>query len=235
MPAQSSPNHSVSTPQSSHFALPSTPPSSKTDMTSPPPTNSREKTVPAHTVLPANSLKRTHFQLALPSDTSNGSPHKRAKKLMTTATASISQEVEDLRSHRTLQLARATRDAFAAGVRYRHLRLREIELMRIMATDEYEEAEALLKAADRQIGEVKHILNCEGRGSFNIGIKIFPEDNNNSEGTDSYSGPDNTGGDRLANFPEDDNNSEGTDYYSGLDSTGGDRLASPSPSGSDDV
>ncbi|KAI6037314.1 hypothetical protein BKA83DRAFT_18466 [Pisolithus microcarpus] len=86
---------------------------------------------------------------------------------MTTATASISEEVEDLCSHRTLQVARATRDALAASFRYRRLRLREIKLMRTIAIDDYEEAEALLKAADRQVREIKHILNSEGRGLFN--------------------------------------------------------------------
>ncbi|KAI6026894.1 hypothetical protein BKA83DRAFT_4588979 [Pisolithus microcarpus] len=95
-----------------------------------------------------------------------------------------------------LQLAHASRDAFAAGIQYHRLCLQEIEMMRIMVTDEYEEAEALLKAADCQIGQVKHSLNCEGRGAFNISIKIVPPNDNNSKDTDYYSGADSTGGDR---------------------------------------
>lgn len=175
-------------------------------MTGPPQAgSSTEKMVPGDTALPAKPLERTHFQFALPSDTRGGSPHKRVKKVMTTASASISEEVETLRSHRTLELARASREAFAAGVRYHRLRLREIELMRIMATDEYEEAEALLKAADRQIGEIRHILNCEGRGALNTSINMFPPNDNNSEDTDCYSGADSA------------------------------EFASPTPSGSDDT
>ncbi|KAI5986598.1 hypothetical protein EDD15DRAFT_2373032 [Pisolithus albus] len=144
----------------SHFTLPLTPPSSKTDMTSAPRAKLGGTTTLCHGTPPTNGLKHPHFQLALPSDRNGISPPKRVKKLMMTATASLSEDVEELRSQRRLHIARATRDALAASLRYHQLRLREIELMRTMAIDECEEAEALLKAADRQVGEVKHILNC---------------------------------------------------------------------------
>ncbi|KAI6100206.1 hypothetical protein F5141DRAFT_324555 [Pisolithus sp. B1] len=207
MLTQSSGDHSLSTPKSSHFALPAMPPpSSKTDMANLP-TGPGANTVLGHAALPTNSLKRTHFQPALPSDGGSSSPHKSVKKLMTTTTASVSEEVEVLRSHRTLQVARATRNELAASVKYHRLRLQEIELMRTMVIDECEEAEALLKAADRQIGEIKHTLNCEGRGALNFGIQHLPAGDGSNRDADC----------------------------SGSECSEGEDFASPAPSTSDDT
>jgi len=36
--------------------------------------------------------------------------------------------------------------------------------MRVVATDRCDQAEAFLQKADRQIGEIKHILHCSGIG-----------------------------------------------------------------------
>lgn len=53
-----------------------------------------------------------------------------------------------------LQLAQASQEAFAAHAKYRRLRIQEIEVMCLIAVDEYEEAEAAIQNADRQVGEV---------------------------------------------------------------------------------
>ena len=74
-----------------------------------------------------------------------------------------SSELEDLHSLCMLQLARASREAFAAHAKYRHLRIQEIEVMHLIAVNEYEEAEAAVQNADRQVGEVQHLLTNDGR------------------------------------------------------------------------
>ncbi|KAI6030265.1 hypothetical protein EDC04DRAFT_2898410 [Pisolithus marmoratus] len=170
-------------------------------MTSPPQTELEENTVQPHSTLLTNGLKHPHIQLVLPFDRSGGSPHKRIKKLMTTvrriverllhliidsdiqATASVSEEVKVLRSQCRLQVAWATQDALAAGLRYQQLHLQEIKLMQTIAIDDCKEAEALLKAADHQVGEVKLALNCEGRGLLNPSIPLLPRGNDNDEDT----------------------------------------------------
>ena len=62
-----------------------------------------------------------------------------------------------------LQLARASREAFVAHAKYRCLRIQEIEVMRLIAVDEYEEAEVAVRRADHQIGEVWHLITSEGK------------------------------------------------------------------------
>ena len=54
-----------------------------------------------------------------------------------------------------LNLARLTRDAFAAKPRYRSIRIKELEMMQAIATDQYEETQSLLRKAEWQIGEIK--------------------------------------------------------------------------------
>ena len=61
------------------------------------------------------------------------------------ASAIRSQEVEDLHSLRMLELARASLDAFAANEKYRRLRICELDIMRTVAVDEFEEAVVLRK------------------------------------------------------------------------------------------
>ena len=65
-----------------------------------------------------------------------------------------SSELEDLHSLCMLQLAQASREAFATHAKYWHLRIQEIEVMCLIAVDEYEEAEAAIQNADHQVGEV---------------------------------------------------------------------------------
>ena len=76
--------------------------------------------------------------------------------------AVLPNEVEDLHSHNMLQLARASRDAFAAYLRFHRLRVKELDMMRTIAADECEQAEVFLRKADWQIGEIKHVLDREG-------------------------------------------------------------------------
>ncbi|KAI9568507.1 hypothetical protein HD554DRAFT_2172292 [Boletus coccyginus] len=78
--------------------------------------------------------------------------------------AKESKEVENLHSFRMLQLAHASRDAFAASVWYHRLRLKELEIMRTIATDRCDQAKVWLKQADWQIGEIKHILDRDRTG-----------------------------------------------------------------------
>ena len=64
------------------------------------------------------------------------------------ASARRAQEVGDLHLLRMLQLARASRSAFATHVTYCCLRLQEIEVMCTIVVDECEEAETCLRKAD---------------------------------------------------------------------------------------
>lgn len=90
------------------------------------------------------------------------------------ASAIRSQEVEDLHSLCMLELARASLDAFAANEKYRRLRIRELDIMRTVAVDEFEEAVVLRKKAERQIGEVRHMLSSGGTDVLGQQVKLFP-------------------------------------------------------------
>ena len=70
--------------------------------------------------------------------------------------------VEDLHTLRMLQLARASRQAFAASVKYRLSRIHELDVMRTVAHDEYEEAVTLLNKADIQVGQMHQFLVTNG-------------------------------------------------------------------------
>jgi hypothetical protein len=76
----------------------------------------------------------------------------------------LPEEAEDLHSHDMLQLARASRDALAAYLRFHRLRVKELDMMRAIAANECDQAEIFLRKAEWQIGEIKHILNHEGGG-----------------------------------------------------------------------
>ncbi|KAG9311276.1 hypothetical protein JVU11DRAFT_8362 [Chiua virens] len=78
--------------------------------------------------------------------------------------ANRTDEVENLHSLRMLQLARTSRDAFAVRLQYHCVRVRELQMMCSMATDECEEAKTFLKRSEWQIGEIKHILDHKGVG-----------------------------------------------------------------------
>lgn len=80
-------------------------------------------------------------------------------------------DIENLHTLRMLQLARASRDAFTARLQYHRLRLKELELMCSVVTDECEVAETFVKKAEWQIGEIKHILNREGGGLDEHGVR----------------------------------------------------------------
>ncbi|KAG6381598.1 hypothetical protein JVT61DRAFT_195 [Boletus reticuloceps] len=135
--------------------------------------------------------KRTHLQFSLPSEGTAPQvawdPRKKVKTVYTTVglcavawtlfidgcmqvSARRSREVEDLFSRRMLQLARASRGAFAAQLKYRRLRLQEIQVMHTIAVDERDEAETRLRTADAQIGEVRHILHTNGTALGDSGI-----------------------------------------------------------------
>ena len=73
-----------------------------------------------------------------------------------------------------LQLARASRNAFSAQAKYRRLRLREIEVMYMITVDECEKADVLLKRADLQVGEVRHILTVNGTRLSDNNIRFLP-------------------------------------------------------------
>ena len=61
-----------------------------------------------------------------------------------------------------LQLAHASRQAFAASVKYRLLCIHELDVMHTVAHDEYEEAVTLLNKADIQVGQMHQFLVTNG-------------------------------------------------------------------------
>lgn len=105
--------------------------------------------------------QKRSLTFSLPSDEPSR-PSKKAKKILTSVSAKRDHEVEDLHTLRMLQLARASREAFAAQVRLRLTRIHELDVMRTIAYDEYEEAMELLRQADRQIGEVRQAISSRG-------------------------------------------------------------------------
>lgn len=98
--------------------------------------------------------------------------------------ATVSQEVERIRALHMLELARASRDAFAAHLRYHRLRIKELDIMRVVATDGCDQAEAFLQKADWQIGEIKYILNRDGIGLLEDRMSLFGPCGRESAGSD---------------------------------------------------
>jgi len=108
--------------------------------------------------------------------------------------AKRSQDVEDLHSTRMLQLARASREAFAAYAKYRLLRLHEVDVLRTIAYDDFEEAQSFVKDADRQIGELRHDMSSsgvplfQGRGSASVKLSPVPSCSDASDAEESELG-----------------------------------------------
>ena len=71
-----------------------------------------------------------------------------------------------------LQLARASRATFTATTKYRLLRIRELDIMRTIAFEEYQESQGCAKAAGRQVGEVRNILTSQGLSLFEDPIDL---------------------------------------------------------------
>ncbi|KAI5992718.1 hypothetical protein EDD15DRAFT_2367995 [Pisolithus albus] len=157
---------SVEVPPSSSILPPTTQPSSKalrTDFRAPPPQMKGQHVTVSNDFPRDNSCgyQKRSLTFSLPSDEPSR-PSKRAKKIMTTVSTKRDREVDDLHNLRVLQLARASREAFAAQVRLRLRRIQELDVMRTIAYDEYEEALSLLRQADRQVGEVRHTISSAG-------------------------------------------------------------------------
>lgn len=137
--------------------------------------------------------QKRSLSFSLPSD-ERSRPCKRAKKILTTASAERGHEVEDLHTLRMLQLARASREAFAAQVGLRLKRIHELDVMRTIAYDEYEEALKLLRQADRQIGELRHTISSRGMNITTLSsLRLSPVPS-----MSSMSSPDGASDDRSA-------------------------------------
>ncbi|KAG6379038.1 hypothetical protein JVT61DRAFT_11467 [Boletus reticuloceps] len=124
-----------------------------------------------------HSLKCS-FELALPSDQGHRRP-KRAKKIFTTLIDQVSAKreniIEDLHTLQMLQLAHASRQAFAARVKYRLTCIHELDVMRTVAHDKYEEAITHLNKVDLQVGEMRHFLVTNGTSITSLSaLKLSP-------------------------------------------------------------
>ncbi|KAH0831969.1 hypothetical protein J3R83DRAFT_12866 [Lanmaoa asiatica] len=97
---------------------------------------------------------------------------------------------------RLLQLARASCATFTARRKYHRLRLKELEILRLMAMDDCEESEALVNTGVHQLGEVKHAVNSEGLGVFSRISGLFPEIESHSD-LESVDDNDLNSGDRV--------------------------------------
>ncbi|KAH0830271.1 hypothetical protein J3R83DRAFT_1636 [Lanmaoa asiatica] len=117
--------------------------------------------------------KKHDFECSLPSD-QDPRPSKRLKKLLTTVSATREKDIEDFHALRMLQLARASREVFSANTKYRLTRIHELDVMRAIAHDEYEEAAALLKNADCQIEELERFLAANGTGITTLSSLNLP-------------------------------------------------------------
>lgn len=140
--------------------------------------------------------QKRSLTFSLPSDEPSR-PSKKAKKILTSVSAKRDHEVEDLHTLRMLQLARASREAFAAQVRLRLTRIHELDVMRTIAYDEYEEAMELLRQADRQIGEVRQAISSRGTTIATLSsLRLSPVPT-----TSSVSSLDGVSDDRSASAP----------------------------------
>lgn len=170
---------SIEVPSSSSVLLPTTPPSPKapsTDFHAPPPQMKGQHVTVSNDFPRDNSCgyQKHSLTFSLPSDEPSR-PSKKAKKILTTVSAKRDHEVEDLHTLRMLQLARASREAFAAQVRLHRRRIHELDVMRTIAYDEYEEALKLLRQADRQIGEMRHTISSRGTSIATLSsLKLSP-------------------------------------------------------------
>ncbi|KIJ57942.1 hypothetical protein HYDPIDRAFT_34656 [Hydnomerulius pinastri MD-312] len=180
---------SNSSEEKSSFVV--TPPSGSDPLPSSSPPSSESKPTEHHNTtyiqsqVPRHSHKRTRLQFSLPSEEPPQSkPRKKAKILMTTVSVPRSREVEDLHSLRMLQLARATRDALKAHKTYHRLRIRELDVMRTIAVDELEEAHTLFQQAEKQIGEVRHVLNENGADLSAKSARLFAGRREPTNGSD---------------------------------------------------
>ncbi|KAH0834615.1 hypothetical protein J3R83DRAFT_10099 [Lanmaoa asiatica] len=100
--------------------------------------------------------------------------------------------MEHLHSFRMLQLARASRAAFAAKTRFSILRVQELDVLRTIAYEEYEEAQCQLTEADHQIGDVRNILVRSGSALFEEPAEFplrFSPAPNCSDASDSIPSP----------------------------------------------
>ncbi|KAI5987637.1 hypothetical protein EDD15DRAFT_2371997 [Pisolithus albus] len=190
--------NSIEVPSSSCVLPPTTLPSSKdpsTDFHAPPPQMKGQHDTVSND-FPRDSscaYQKCSLSFSLPSDEPSR-PCKRAKKILTTASAERGHEVEDLHTLRMLQLARASREAFAAQVGLRLKRIHELDVMRTIAYDEYEEALKLLRQADRQIGELRHTISSRGMNITTLSsLRLSPVPS-----MSSMSSPDGASDDRSA-------------------------------------
>ncbi|KAG6380372.1 hypothetical protein JVT61DRAFT_8485 [Boletus reticuloceps] len=135
--------------------------------------------------------KRTRLEFSLPSE--EGFSCKKPKKVYTTVSVGKARELEDLHSLRMLQLARASHSTFAAHATYRRQRLQEIEVMRTIASDECEEAEACLQRAELQMGEIRNVLHANGTplGDSGITLKLLGAGRKGSNHVSSLQGGEN--------------------------------------------
>ena len=67
-------------------------------------------------------------------------------------------EVRDFMNKRILELARVSREVYIAKMRYQHLRMRELEMMKAVMGDELEETQGYLNQMDGQVGEIHEDL-----------------------------------------------------------------------------
>lgn len=61
-----------------------------------------------------------------------------------------------------LSLARLNRDACTAKMQYQRIRMQELEMMRAIVEDEYEETQVSLSRAEGQIGQIRKQLYDSG-------------------------------------------------------------------------
>ncbi|KAH7910712.1 hypothetical protein BJ138DRAFT_1189106, partial [Hygrophoropsis aurantiaca] len=127
-----------------------TPPTSIVPLTSSP-LSKPEESPPHLKTVQKHPRKRTYMDHISSDKPEEQQPRKRVKVWMTTPSTTRSDEVENYFSLRMLQLARATRDTFTAKETYQRLRLHEIDIMRSIAADEFEEAISQRKDAESQI------------------------------------------------------------------------------------
>ncbi|KAI9453752.1 hypothetical protein HD554DRAFT_2043271 [Boletus coccyginus] len=104
---------------------------------------------------------------------------KRQKIVKTSLDGSRNCEVRDHMNKQMLDLARMTREVYAAKMQYQRLRMQELEMIKLVMGDELEETQGCLNQMERQVGQIhQDLLDSGAISGSNAGLwthlRLFP-------------------------------------------------------------
>ena len=103
------------------------------------------------------------------------------------------KEVSEYINHQRLDLARLSQDTYTVKMQYQCLRMQELEMMRALVEDEYEETQVSLNQTKCEIGQIRKQLYHSGGIIACRGIEhtyLFNDAVPQTSGFDRFSTPD---------------------------------------------